>query len=89
MTFNHKNFHISIYGNGNYEYDGYYLVVVDEFDEWDYPTKRKVNLYIKAKSIDEIAEFINHVINEDLMNAFGNNEKLHIQKQWNVISKGK
>lgn len=88
MNFNYKQFHVSIYGDGKHEYDGYYLVVVDEFDAWDNPTQRKKVLYIKSKSIEEVKEFICHITDENFLRAFGNNEKLHIVKQWCVTTEG-
>lgn len=86
-----KNYNISVYGDGNREYEGYYMVVVDEFDEYGNPTKRKKVIYLKADSFEIAKEFITFLICESgyTIDLFANCEKIHINKRimWEVHSK--
>jgi hypothetical protein len=86
-----ENYNVSIYGDGRHEYDGYYLVTIDEFDKHDNPTQRKKAIYVKADSVAIIEEFLIHLICESgfRIDLFGNYEKILIKKQiiWEVHSK--
>ena len=86
MKFNYKQFAISIYGDGKHEYEGYYLVVVDEFDVWDNPTQRKNSLYVKSNSIEEVTEFITHIIDVQYVETFKNHERIRIRKMWEIVT---
>lgn len=82
-----KPYEVSIYGDGEHEYKGYFMVVLDGFDEHDHPTGDRKRLYVKAESESVAREFIDHIINNDLVETFEDNEKLHIRKVWECISK--
>ena len=82
-----KPYEVSIYGNGNREYEGYFMVVLDGFDEHNNPTGERKRLYVKAESKSVAKEFINHVVDTGDVKAFKDNEKLHIRKCWEVIAK--
>lgn len=86
MEFNYKQYHVAIYGDGEYEYDGYYLVVIDEFDEWDNPTKRKRAFYVKSNSKDSAREFVCHMIDIDYVMVLREYEKVLVRKIWEVIT---
>ena len=88
MNFNCNEFRVSIYGDGDREYDGYFLVVFDEFDECANPTMRKKALYVESKSnsIEEVYEFVKHLIRTDLLKAFRNYERLTVRKIWEVTT---
>lgn len=78
---------MAIYGDGQYEYDGYFLVVLDEFDEHDNPTGKRKSLYVKADSKHTVREFIIHITRTGDVESFRNNEKLHIRQVWEVVTK--
>ena len=82
-----KPYEVSIYGDGNREYEGYFMVVLDGFDEYNNTTGERKGLYVKAESRSDVEEFINHIINTGDAKAFKNNEKLHIRKTWEVVTK--
>jgi len=43
-------YNVVIYGDGKFEYEGYYLMVIDEFDAQDMPTGNKQVAYIRGDS---------------------------------------
>ena len=75
---------MAIYGDGKYEYDGYFLVVLDWFDEFDHPTGKRKSLYVKAANKSMVRNFINHIVDTGDVEAFRNNEKLNVRMIWEV-----
>ena len=85
MNFVCKQYNVSIYGDGEKEYEGYYLVILDEFDEFDNPTRRKHKFYVKATNRNHVVEFVEHMIYNGLIQCIGINEKIKIRKYWEMI----
>lgn len=85
MSFEHLNYNVSIYGDGLKEYEGYFLVILDEFDEFDNPTQRKQKFYVKAKDKKQVRHFVKHIIDNEFVQIIGNNEKIIIRQIWEVV----
>lgn len=93
MNFNCNEFKVSIYGDGNREYDGYFLVVLDKFDECGNPTCRYKAFYVEVngsdweREIDVIREFITHTVETGMICVFDDYERITIQKTWEIFSR--
>ena len=93
MNFNCNEFRVSIYGDGNREYDGYFLVVLDEFDECANPTDRYKAFYVEVpysdleREIDVVREFITHMIKTGMICVFDDYERIAIRKTWEMFSR--
>lgn len=78
-SFQTKQFNVDIYGNGTTEYEGFFLVIMTEFDECDKPTGRRKSCYVsKGENIGIIA--LERQIKRIIPTLWGgrNNEKYFI-----------
>lgn len=89
MLINTKYFVIEIYGDGEHEYDGYYNVVMFQFDDDNKPTGNKKRFYIKCP-FALIEKFVTECC--DTLWEYKDNTRMTVEKTWSVktqtLSKG-
>lgn len=47
-TINLGRYQLDIYGDGNHEYEGFYMVLINNFDNQDKPISKQKRIYIKC-----------------------------------------